>query len=223
MTILVADSPALRCHGGWILCGVILNALIVSAPLAVTGLQNRNGLPVLLLLIGSSVLCAMEFNHTLRHSEHLPRRDRYGLAALMGALLLLFIQWAAIVEFETAATVVHRGHPARIIAGCVFICIGIGVRSTAIQQLATGFRSSVQTTRLITTGIYARCRHPSETGLLLVMLGFTILLCAGWTAMVLLPPAYAVARWRIHLEESALRKTFGEQYTAYIARTSRGL
>lgn len=198
--------------GGWIATGVVINMLIVSAPLAVTGIQKQTQLPVLLLCIGSSMLCATEWNQTRRHPECLSNRDRYGLAALIGGLLLLFVQWAAIVEFETR---VFGSHPAGIVAGCVFICVGTWLRSTAIQQLATGFRSSLKTSRLVTSGLYARFRHPSETGLMLVMIGVTLLLSAMWTAAIFLPAAYGVSRWRIHLEETELRRAFGAEYAAY--------
>lgn len=199
---------------------MLLNAIIVSVPLAVTSFQQQTTLPVWLLLLGSSALCGMEWNRTLRQPEHLPNRDDYRLAATIGALLLLFVQWSAIVEFGTHGPI---GPPIGIVAGCLLIGMGTWMRSAAIRQLAAGFRSSTETSQLVTHGIYATFRHPSETGLLLAMLGITCLLSAMWTAIVFLPVAYAVADWRVRLEEKELRRAFGEQHIAYIRQTSRGL
>jgi protein-S-isoprenylcysteine O-methyltransferase Ste14 len=218
MSAIATNGPCSRRR--WITCGVILNAIIVSVPLAVTGFRSLAELPVLLLLLGSSAFCAMELNQTVLHPEHLLRHDRYQLAAVIGALLLLFVQWAAIVESGSRE---HVGHGVWVVSGCVLIAVGAWIRSSAIRQLAAGFRSSPETSHLVTSGIYASLRHPSETGLLLAMIGFTLLLSATWTTVVFLPAAYVVAVWRVRLEETELRKTFGADYEAYAVRTSRGL
>jgi protein-S-isoprenylcysteine O-methyltransferase Ste14 len=73
---------------------------------------------------------------------------------------------------------------------------------------------------LVTSGIYRVIRHPSYLGLLINSLGWSL----GFRSTVglllialLIPPLLA----RIHAEERLLRETFGTEYDAYCARTSR--
>jgi protein-S-isoprenylcysteine O-methyltransferase Ste14 len=73
---------------------------------------------------------------------------------------------------------------------------------------------------LVTSGIYRVIRHPSYLGLLINSLGWSL----GFRSTVglllialLVPPLLA----RIHAEERLLRETFGTEYDAYCARTSR--
>jgi len=73
---------------------------------------------------------------------------------------------------------------------------------------------------LVTTGIYRIIRHPSYLGLLLTVLGWAFSFRSGVGLLlfvfVLLPLLY-----RIRAEERLLTLQFGDQYRAYIGRTSR--
>jgi protein-S-isoprenylcysteine O-methyltransferase Ste14 len=74
---------------------------------------------------------------------------------------------------------------------------------------------------VVSTGPYRRVRHPSYTGLLLIVIGLglgagswlTLLVCA-------LLPLPAVLR-RIQVEEAELTRVLGEPYRAYQAHTAR--
>ncbi|GAB4064849.1 isoprenylcysteine carboxylmethyltransferase family protein [Ancylobacter sonchi] len=74
--------------------------------------------------------------------------------------------------------------------------------------------------RLVTDGPYRLIRHPSYAGLLICSLGWALVFrsTAGvLLALLLIPPLIA----RIRAEEALLSETFGEEYDAYCARTSR--
>jgi protein-S-isoprenylcysteine O-methyltransferase Ste14 len=73
----------------------------------------------------------------------------------------------------------------------------------------------------VTRGPYARIRHPSYTGLLLIVAGFGLAV-GNWLslALCLLLPLPAVV-WRIRVEEAELERVLGEAYAAYRARTAR--
>ncbi len=74
---------------------------------------------------------------------------------------------------------------------------------------------------MITTGPYRFVRHPGYTGVVLVVLGSGVVSgnwfgLAAWTLLVCLPLLY-----RIHVEETALLATLGEEYRRYAVRHKR--
>ena len=71
-----------------------------------------------------------------------------------------------------------------------------------------------------TSGVYGVIRHPSYLGLLVNALGWGLAFRAGLGVLLtalMLPPLLA----SIHAEERLLRTQFGDEYSAYCARTSR--
>jgi protein-S-isoprenylcysteine O-methyltransferase Ste14 len=73
---------------------------------------------------------------------------------------------------------------------------------------------------LVTTGLYARIRHPSYLGLLVSALGWCLAFRSGvgvLLALLLVPPVIA----RMNSEEALLTSQFGAAYEAYRSRTSR--
>jgi protein-S-isoprenylcysteine O-methyltransferase Ste14 len=74
--------------------------------------------------------------------------------------------------------------------------------------------------RLVTTGIYARIRHPSYLGALTLSLGwalaFASLIGVAIVVLMLIPLAA-----RMNAEEKLLTDEFGEKYQSYCARTAR--
>ena len=93
-----------------------------------------------------------------------------------GALLLTF--WAGIAGRGPEP---GGGGPAAVLGGTVFAA-GIWLRARAVDALGAGFTNRVRWTagqRLVTGGIYARLRHPSEAGTLCLGLGGALLLGSG--------------------------------------------
>ena len=73
---------------------------------------------------------------------------------------------------------------------------------------------------LVTSGIYGVIRHPSYLGLLVGSLGWGLAFRSGigvLLAALMIPPLLV----RIRAEERLLQATFGAEYDAYRARTSR--
>ena len=73
---------------------------------------------------------------------------------------------------------------------------------------------------LVTTGIYRIIRHPSYVGLLLTALGWALAFRSGVGLLLfalLIPPLLS----RIRSEERLLETQFGDEYRAYVKRTSR--
>jgi protein-S-isoprenylcysteine O-methyltransferase Ste14 len=111
------------------------------------------------------------------------------------------------------------------VAGLVVIWVGLAVRVWAVTALGGSFSTFVQVVAdqaVVTRGPYRWVRHPSYTGLLLVVLGFglgagnwsSLLVCAVVPLLGLLP--------RIAVEESEMIRVLGERYRSY-QRTTRRL
>jgi len=193
--------------------GVLLvNFLLVGLPLLMMSLDVRHAPHIILFMLASGVLCAAEFVQASDRPERFTSFERYQCAALAGGAILLILQWSALTE--TGLT--HRPHSSTgMVSGLVTFTAGCLLRAGAIRQLNAGFRSQSSTTSLATTGVFATCRHPSETGLILTSMGLPIILGAWWTLALFLPPTIAVAVYRTQAEERSLRSTFGAEHDRY--------
>lgn len=113
--------------------------------------------------------------------------------------------------------------PLLCLAGVMLVAVGQTVRSVAMWQAGTSFNHMVQHHRsaehdLVTTGIYARLRHPSYFGFFWWALG-TQLVMGNAVCFFL----YAGALWRffssrVRDEEVSLVRFFGADYVAYRKR-----
>ena len=104
------------------------------------------------------------------------------------------------------------------------IWLGLAIRVWAIAALGRSFRTTVEVDAdqvVVSTGPYRWVRHPSYSGLLLIVIGCG-LATGYWLALlacVALPlPALL---WRIRVEEAELADVLGDRYRAYHARTKR--
>src|SRR5205085_11815880 len=110
------------------------------------------------------------------------------------------------------------------VAGIAVMWAGFVLRAWAVRTLGRFFRVEVTVDAdqtVVDTGPYARLRHPSYTGLLVLYLGLGIALDSYLSvlAAVLLPLAAVVNR--IGYEERMLLREMGESYRAYSARRAR--
>lgn len=140
----------------------------------------------------------------------------------------------AIAAADVLAAVTGKHSPLRIagagpdggsiVAGLVIIYLGLVVRVWAIVTLGRSFRTTVEVDAgqtVVSRGPYRWVRHPSYTGLLLIVTGFG--LAAGtWPglAVCVVVPAVAMLR-RIQVEEAELTRVLGDPYRAYRNRTKR--
>ena len=146
-----------------------------------------------------------------------------------GSLLILWVVIAASITAcqwfsETHARNMFGGTHALKTAGVIVILAGLAIRWTAIFTLGKSFSSNVaiQDSQQITrAGLYRFVRHPSYLGLLSVFLAIG-LHSRNWISLaVVLLPTTAGLLYRIHVEEAALAKAFGEDYLAYAKATKR--
>jgi protein-S-isoprenylcysteine O-methyltransferase Ste14 len=101
---------------------------------------------------------------------------------------------------------------------------GLAIRTVAIFTLGKAFSANVAVRsgqQLQRGGLYHFVRHPSYTGLELILLAYAMH-TRTWAcfAVFLIPPTLALL-FRIRVEEAALRLTFGSEYEDYCRATKR--
>ena len=144
----------------------------------------------------------------------------------------LRILWVVIAASVTACEWMRRSLPPNMFGGShglkaaavLVMLAGLALRLAAILSLGKAFSSNVaihESQQIMRTGLYRFVRHPSYLGLWLVLLAIG-LHSRNWTscAIVLLPATAAIV-YRIHVEEAALSKAFGDDYVAYCKSTKR--
>jgi protein-S-isoprenylcysteine O-methyltransferase Ste14 len=101
---------------------------------------------------------------------------------------------------------------------------GLAVRIWAIVVLGRSFRMTVEVDtgqQVVDGGPYRWVRHPSYTGIRLLMVGLS-LAYGTWPALaILLVLPAGVLIHRIFVEEAVLTEVIGRGYTDYAARTKR--
>ena len=108
--------------------------------------------------------------------------------------------------------------------GCCFFVMGLALRWFSIVYLGRFFTVNVSIAadhRLIDTGPFRWIRHPSYTGMLMVVLGIGLCSLNFTSLLIIVVPSICVCLWRIRIEEEALMSAFGEQYRNYVQRTKR--
>jgi protein-S-isoprenylcysteine O-methyltransferase Ste14 len=181
------------------------------------------GLFAVLQLTSSLVSGVRARRSTARHT----RLDRWSLPfvilfAGLGAL------GASISATRLTGAAVAPGLPALrwllFGLGVALIVAGSAVRLWAIITLGRWFTYDVRVTEgqpVVETGPYRWVRHPSYTGVLLVLFGLGLAL-GNWLSLlfVLVFPTLGLVR-RIRVEEAALLATIGEPYERYAAGRPR--
>jgi protein-S-isoprenylcysteine O-methyltransferase Ste14 len=145
------------------------------------------------------------------------RATRILIAAALGSAIAL-----ASVAAKVAPSLRMPG-PHRA-AALIVMWLGLAIRVWAIAALGRAFRTTVEVDpgqAIVSNGPYRWVRHPSYTGLLLIVAGFGLAV-GNWLALAacLALPLPAVLR-RIRVEEAELTRVLGEDYRTYQTRTKR--
>ena len=159
------------------------------------------------------------------------RRSRSRTGTKQDRSTLLAV-WLVILVSVAAGIYVARYLPAAALpntrkfafAGVVLFVAGLFLRWWAIITLGRFFTVDVTIEKdheLVERGPFRMVRHPSYTGVLLAFMGFALTL-GNWAALlfVLLPITAAFVH-RMNVEEDALSRALGPQYTSYMRRTKR--
>ena len=101
-----------------------------------------------------------------------------------------------------------------MIVGAVLYLAGIGAFGS-FQRM-----SGLDSSRLVTTGIYAWSRNPQNVGWTLFLVGFGVAARSG-VALLLAGLFWLAFRSYLPLEEEMLRQRFGSEYEEYCKRVRR--
>lgn len=149
-------------------------------------------------------------------------QDRGSIVILWGALLasIALGRWIGATHPQS---IFLKAHWVRVADVAIFAA-ALLLRWTAVVTLGRSFSANVAiraTQSLHRTGLYRLVRHPSYTGLIFILFA-EALRTRNWVGFaVMLVPTMAALLYRIHVEETALRSAFGEEYAVYSRTTKR--
>jgi len=106
--------------------------------------------------------------------------------------------------------------------GCALVSIATLVVVVAQHQMGASWRIGIdhERTELVTLGLYRVVRNPIFGGMIVAMIGMTILLPCAWTLMTTVM-AIVVIEIQTRLEEQHLQALHGERYRRYAAEVGR--
>lgn len=134
-------------------------------------------------------------------------------------VLLLAFRSGAFHRAETYTPAV-ADHPIPNTIGVVLSAIGIGIAIWARRHLGRNWGMPMmvrENTELVTTGPYAYVRHPIYSGMLLAMLGSSLVKGISWLILFVLFGVYFVLG--ALAEERTMTRKFPEAYPAYQRRS----
>lgn len=105
----------------------------------------------------------------------------------------------------------------------LMLFVSLGLAGFGARQLFRGGRPKGQlenTTRLVTTGLFALIRHPLYASLFYLGLGIWLKSVTPVTTALVVLDAVAVFLTAL-IEEGEMKARFGAEYTAYMKRTRR--
>lgn len=165
---------------------------------------------------------AIELTGALRRRPEATHQDRGSFLALrffmLPGVLLLGFAPRILPSAEIRPPLVP------IVVGLVIFAAGEALRVWAKVALGRYFTYTVMTSRdqpVITSGPYHYVRHPSYTGLLLMMVGAGAAY-GNWVGLAgLVVAGFGGLRYRIYVEEKALMEALGDPYRSYAEHHKR--
>ncbi|MCW2567078.1 MAG: putative Isoprenylcysteine carboxyl methyltransferase [Mycobacterium sp.] len=145
--------------------------------------------------------------------------------SLVVFVVLAYAGWQLAVVAARRLPQFALPHPVAVgSVGLVVAWCGIAFRLWAIRSLGRFFRGVVHIQeghRVVQSGPYRWLRHPSYSGGLLAVLGFSLTFGNAVSALVFFAAFLAALLYRIRAEERVLFAELGDDYARYAARTRR--
>lgn len=144
-----------------------------------------------------------------------------GLLVLAWVAFFVPLIWVASPAFSFAEYPLHGGP---LILGVICFVIGLWLFYRSHADLGTNWSITLEIReqhRLITQGVYRRIRHPMSSALVLYAAAHALVIpnwVAGSSNLVAFAVLFAL---RVRPEERMMVEQFGDEYTAYMARTKR--
>ena len=144
-----------------------------------------------------------------------------GLLVLAWVGFFVPLIWVASPAFSFAEYELGTG---LLVAGVMCLMIGLWLFYRSHADLGTNWSITLEVReqhRLITQGVYRRIRHPMSSALVLYAVAHVLVIpnwVAGPSNLVAFTVLFAL---RVRAEERMMLEQFGDEYTAYMARTKR--
>jgi len=190
----------------------------------VTPLVFRHGAAevafTVLLLTWAVFETVMRGLQALRAKGPNPRDPSYFvlLAALLGAIV------AAEVLGRRGRLPWPGGLAWPVVAGLALMTAGIGLRVWSIATLGRFFQYQIKVQpghQVVTSGPYRFVRHPSYTGIAMVLSGIALASGDVWSLLAVAVLGGAGLAVRIHAEERQLTQALGAKYERFAAGRKR--
>jgi protein-S-isoprenylcysteine O-methyltransferase Ste14 len=143
-----------------------------------------------------------------------------------GSAALIFVSTfvAIVVALQFAGANIFPLPSWLFFVGIGLMTIGIGIREWAVTTLRGFFLFTVgvrEGHRIVETGPYKLVRHPSYTGAIFTFLGIGFATQSAVAVLILAVICGLAYGYRIHIEERALVKGLGEEYSRIMGKTKR--
>jgi protein-S-isoprenylcysteine O-methyltransferase Ste14 len=142
------------------------------------------------------------------------------MSVVVGGGVILACALAAI----WTAAAISWFRPQLTVAGAIVILLGAALRWWAILTLGRYFTFEVavrSTQSVVQSGPYRFVRHPSYTGILIMLLGVGIALTNWASIVVMLAGGLIGLLYRVAVEERALVEALGQPYVDYMRHSKR--
>jgi len=178
------------------------------------------------VLAGTAVMIAIRAPHG-RRSRNVKVATSHKTPLETGLLILAWVGffvpliWVASPAFSFAE---YAQGAVPVVAGVMCLVIGLWLFYRSHADLGTNWSVTLEVReqhRLITQGVYRRIRHPMYSALVLYGVGHALVIpnwVAGPSNLVAFTILFGL---RVRAEEQMMADQFGDEYTAYTARTKR--
>ncbi len=170
----------------------------------------------LIVLLAGMLWCLARVRAELRQTGQL-RAATVTMVWLVYALHLVvtvYAAWKGLWLLDVPQAVSNVAGASLLIVGAVFYLAGM-VAFGSFKRM-----SGLNSSRLVTTGIYAWSRNPQNLGWTLFLLGVGVAAQSG-VVLLLAGLFWLVFRSYLPLEEEVLRQRFGSEYKNYCEKVRR--
>lgn len=188
---------------------------------------THNGLMLIALIASLLIWRVMETGVDIRTHKRLragAQRQDKGSHMVLLCLLVFGLLLGVLLAYKVPATAITSVPDIFFWLGIFLIDAGIVLRLYAIIVLGAFFTVTVAVAPeqpVIEAGPYRLVRHPSYTGLLLILLGFGLCFTNWLSLLVIMGCALIGFSYRIQVEEHVLKTQLGQRYQEYMGRTKR--
>lgn len=206
-----------------------------SVGISAKGRRQRVTLAIVLIVVGLVVIlgvparCEGPLLLYINEQHAIRLVDALGLAMAVPAWLYLIVRVRRFAIVSLYLTVlgcifIFRGQwypedKLSLILSPVLMATGIALFIAGRATLGEAHTTFPEARRLVTSGVYARIRHPIYTGLQMLFWGLSLWF-GSWAgailSFVLILPLHI---WRARAEERVLEEAFGDKYVQYKVNT----